>query len=428
MQKLKAKFGKKQEPSRLSSSLRDFIKGSGDEGLQSLPYILECCSSAAEYSLTSQVEVLDTIAKYYAQHDRLGRQLRCIDLLRYLSDQHDNELFNLLRQGHPILKTIDTNLKTTRAQSALQKGTRTLLDHLVRQPGVPDAIIELHAKHVHGFRSPHKPTIILSDQEVVADDIEAASAEAELLATLLTDSSPDKSLFKEVYTRMKNTRERLVRDIDTSTNEAQTVNLINSVENIDQVMLLYKEMHPKDPGATRRRSSTANSDSSESYTAPSRIEDERRPSTDSVKVQGKRNGKSKATSPAASPPQEYDFSLYKTVNATNLSRQTSEEGPSSVHYPSHYQDNFGDTGTQKHVRVSSPSPVLEDQPTTDLHRLGSNNPFAKPQPPEKHSLSPSNPFAAKTERSTSLSKNPFGPSTSSNSADYLRQPFDTLHI
>lgn len=374
MQKLKARFSKGTEISPLSLATKEFIKGTGDQGLNSLPTILEACSSASATALSSQVEVLDIIVKYYCQNTQLSRQLRCIDLLRYLSDQQDNELFNLLSQGHPLLKSIDSNLKNSRAQHTLKKGTRILLDHLVRQPRVCDSIIELHAKHVNGISKPHKPTIILSDQEVVADDIEAAAAESDLLTTLVTDDKSDDSLVLEVYGRILNTKERLIRDVDTSTDEQQTVNLISAIENIERVLGIYNDIYvarresnlQSMPSAARRSSDESGAfgdEQANSYRSGKE--------TNEMSYPQKRNGKSRAM------PEDLESAPASPVVERSSTRAflTLDDDDDSGQGSSTDQEKF--RKSTELPRSCQPShEVIE--PTTEQKTtpLRSNNPFA----------------------------------------------------
>lgn len=401
MNKLKAKFGKKQDISPLTSATKDFIKGAGDDGLQFLPSILESCSSASASSLASQIEVLDLINKYYGQNQALTRQLRCIDLLRYLSDQHDNDLFNLLSQGHPLLKSIDNTLKTVRPQSPLQKHTRILLDHLVRQPNVPDTVIELHAKHVNGFNKPHKPTIILSDQEVVADDIAAGTAESELLVALLTEGKADETLVKEVLTRINNTRERLVRDIDTSTNEAQTVNLLETVERIDRVLLIRKEMAAQNSiGST-----DLSQDFASAYVAPGRASLEDDASLRSRKTSSSRAGKSKASYNQEDDNDDAHYESLQIENGQHIWTESGDNaGEGSSGNTSRHED--GAHSTNLGIRQTTPSPQKDPSPLNGSP-LSSNNPFAPKVKPRDRSFSPSNPYASMTESTSPSPGNPF---------------------
>lgn len=407
MNKLKARFSKKQEVTPLTEATKEFIKTIGDQGLQALPFILESCSSASEFSLTSQIEVLDLITKYYAQNQQVQRQLRCIDLLRYLSDQRDNELFGLLAQNHPLLKHIDSALKVPQLQSPLQKGTRILLDHLVRQPRVPESIIQLHAKHVNGFSKPHKPTIILSDQEVVADDIAAAEAESELLVALITDSSPDESLLKEVYERITSTKERLIRDIDTSTSESQTTNLINSIEGVERVLALYQESRSGSIGLSRRNSSAKSFEDPGGYSAPVRADTGRRISTESQRRKGRSNGKSKA-SPPSSPLEKNSLNtgspfLYPSDAADDRFGEGSSSG--SVHMEPDYSQDYEE---ERNPFSTAISPSLGDHSDGPRHvrNLSSNNPFAAKSGPSR-SFSPSNPYNSQLEPTKEARYNPF---------------------
>lgn len=234
------------------AATKQFIKSTDDAGIASLPTIIEACSSAAHDSLGAQVVVLDLITKYLSQQTFLSRQLRAIDLLRFLSDQGDNEMFHLMQQDHPIIKALSTIL-SGRGSPALLKNTSNLLDHFCRQPNVPGVIVELHAKHVAGHSRGH-PTIILSNQEAVADDIEAAEGQASLLAELLEQQQPDMTLIDDVHTRMINTRTRLARSADTSTSDEQTLNIVGAIENLDVALKRYDTTKLFQDGVARAQS------------------------------------------------------------------------------------------------------------------------------------------------------------------------------
>lgn len=384
MNRLKAKFGRKAEESALTAATKGFIKGEGDDGLNCLPTVLEACSSASAASLASQIEVLGLITKYYDQAAHAGRQMRCVDLLRYLSDQRDNELFNLLSQGHPLLKLIDTNLRTTsRSGPTVQKSTRVLLDHLVRQANVPDTIVELHAKHVNGIGKPHRPTIILSDQEVVADDIRAAEAESELLSTLLTDANPDDALLLEVHGRISNTRERLVRDIDTSTNEQQTRNLIAAIETIERVLTLYKEMNQ------------VRGTSADDYEPPTRSA---RVSADSSRASVKHNGKGRAADPE-SPV--VAGALVGDSMLLDHGRNGNDHGEGSSTDQERFRRETGGVNDSEddgsiYDNPATASPFTSPPQVDGTRQLSSNNPFAKrvvAAPEPTYSSAPTDPFA-----------------------------------
>lgn len=410
MNRLKAKFSKKSDATPLTAATKEFIKGTGDVGLGALPEILEACSSAANGSLASQVEVLDLITKYYGQDSHLGRQLRCIDLLRYLSDQRDNELFNILSQGHPLIRSLDTNLRNSRSAYSVQKQTRLLLDHLVRQPNVPESIVELHAKHVNGITKPHKPTIILSDQEVVADDLKAAEAETELLSTLLTDTNVDESLLSEVHDRLVSTKQRLIRDVDTSTNEQQTVNLISSIETSERVLNLYREMRPGDTSSSSRRPSiaTSNVSADDVYAAPIRQSD-RRQSGEHSRSPARSNGKGRASPPASPEAETESYPTFATSQGDSSGATASaaiNDLPTQPRTDS-IDDNFGEGNSHAMDVFGIPPTSASSQPATiepsfapstppretKPLRLSSNNPFAKSPPQlDLSPISAKNPF------------------------------------
>lgn len=399
MNKIKAKFSKKSNATPLTAATKEFLKGSGDQGLSSLPEILEACSSASDSSLASQVEVLDLITRYYAQESHPARQFRCIDLLRYLSDQRDNELFILLSQGHPLIKSIDSTLRNTQGHPSVPKASRLLLDHLVRQPNVSESIVELHAKHVNGINKPHKPTIILTDQEVVADDLKASEAESELLSTLLTDTNVDESLLTEVHDRLVNTKQRLIRDVDTSTNEQQTVNLITAIETAERVLSLYKEMRPEHASSSSRRASIANSNASvgPGYAAPITTTQGRR-SIERSRSPARSNGKGKESPPISPETAQFTYDM-----TTNYPQQDASE-----------DDPFGSSSHQPSITNSERRDLLSDSiPNNDNSampatppKLSSNNPFAKSSPYSPESSAATKPFT-KSAKTPSIPANPF---------------------
>ena len=221
---------KASENDPLTSATKEFIKAPQENGIAALPTIIEACSSAAADSLASQMTVLDLINKYLNQA-YLSRQLRAVDLLRFLSDQDDNKLFMLMDDGHPVVKSLESFLNV-KSRTHMQKVVMMLLDHLCRKPQVPASIVELHGKYVVGIKN-GRPTIILSDQDAVADDIIAATGEADLLAELVAQPGVDQHLTEEVHQRIINTRTRLVRSADTSTSDAQTIHIVSAIEIID---------------------------------------------------------------------------------------------------------------------------------------------------------------------------------------------------
>lgn len=404
MDALKLRFKRKNDTSTLTVATKQFLKGTGDDGLQALPTILDECSRF-DGNEPATAEVLDLITKYYAQNSHLSRQVRCVDLLRYLSDQKHSCLYSLLSSDHPLMKLIDGNLSTTKTPRTLQKATRILLDHLVRQGNVSDSIIALHAKHVNGIASPYKPTIILSDQEVVADDIRAAEAEADLLSTLLTDSTADQSLLNEVYGRIQNTRERLVRDVETSTNEHQTNNIINSIDLIDRVIVLHKEIHdseeariPADhyhrsPSGGHRRSSN---DSRQSTSGRS----SGRPSAD---IGRRRKGKEAYVEPDDEFQKDMMLSDERANGVRSYEDYNDGEGSSK-----HAQENFLYAQHLDSIvvpdRMSRSSPDnLPHQASAGSRHFSSNNPFAQKEVEPKVSeadLGPNakrNPFAVQID-------------------------------
>lgn len=427
MNRLKAKFSKKADATPLTAATKEFIKGSGDQGLGALPEILEACSSASHAPLASQVEVLDLVAKYYGQDAHLGRQLRSVDLLRYLSDQRDNELFNLLSQGHALVKTIDTTLRSTRSDRTIQKASRSLLDHLVRQPNVPESIVELHAKHVNGINRPHRPTIILTDQEVVADDLKAAEAESELLSTLLTDSNADDFLLTEVYDRLVNTKQRLVRDVDTSTNEQQTVNLISAIEATERVLSLYREMRPGQTSASSRRTSIANSNVSvgPGYAPPFPI-NRHRASVERSRSPARSNGKSRESPNASSSSLESatQFTNYETQIAPD--KEDAGEGTSHGDALIHSLPIDASQDSPRHHNPSAPTTPISSN--TEALRLSSNNPFAKVSPQSPQSPVQGNPFAKTSPQSpqSPVQENSFAKSVPHHSLP--ANPFTDLNI
>lgn len=243
-----AKWGKKDEISSITQATKTFIKSAGDQGVEGLPFILEECSSVSSGSAANSVEVFDLIKKYYTTERDWAkeRQLKCIELLKYLCNEHSFIL--LLTSDKKFLKSMEQQISQKRPE--IGRATKSLIDSLARKPDAPIELTEMHNRHVDDFAAPHhdgatNPTIVLSNEQVIAGDIQEAEGVIDLLTTLLADTSSD-PLVREVHIKMIGVKERLEVDLEKSIHEKQTAHIISTIEHIERLLCLYKEVYNRE--------------------------------------------------------------------------------------------------------------------------------------------------------------------------------------
>jgi hypothetical protein len=298
---------KKIEDSPVAVATKSFIKGTGDQGLSSLPTILDACSVTSPNGLGATIEVLDLITHYFAQKSQLNRQARCVDLLRYLSDSNEIELFPLVSQNLTFLELLERNAMamtnteaSTSPQSArhLESMTRILIDHFCLKQDVPQQISALQQKlnvDVTRARRSTQAGRPLTEAERAVQEVkrvqfeeenQAAMAECELMSLILsqTDGSNDTqkaNLDEELYESLIRRRETLAKLAESRLTEEQTMQLVNTSEQIETTLQLYSDYkaaerksvsNGKQKDTTWQGLDTFGTAPTLSYSAPSPIE------------------------------------------------------------------------------------------------------------------------------------------------------------
>ncbi|ORY83652.1 hypothetical protein BCR37DRAFT_386690 [Protomyces lactucae-debilis] len=388
----------KTEDSPVAHATKSFIKGTGDQGLSSLPSILEACSVTSQNALGSTIETLDLITHYFGQRQHLARQARCVDLLRYMSDSNEIELFPLISQNLTFLSLLERNAMamangeaSTSPQSArhLEGMTRILIDHFCLKADVPQQITALQQKLNVGATRTRRSTQSQRpanerDQAVrevrqaqLMEDVQSAKAECELMSLLLSDSAgkqadqDSENLDEELYESLIKRREILAKHAESRLTDEQMLQLVGASEQIETTLQLYSDYkdaerkslkNGKQKDNTWQGLDTFGGTPTMSYSAPSPIDKSR---------QGQE----------AWPANDQAFEDYRhahgyTSHQTGyLDASRSDDGAPGSSGPSSRYVEMGDEPAE--YRSTTPAPIDTAVPANTASQWSprSNNPF-----------------------------------------------------